>query len=79
MRRSWTSSSASYRAMAVGMSRPDGTEAPEELVSAIAEFRHRPIGEITVDDVEITLLDIDSDYPEPETLARIPIGEAISR
>jgi 2'-5' RNA ligase len=57
----------------------DGTEAPEELVSAIAEFRHWPIGEITVDDVEITLLDLDSDYPEPETLARIPIGEAISR
>ena len=58
---------------------PDGTEVSEELVCAMAAFRHWPIGEITVDNVEITLLDLDSDYPEPETLARIPLGEAISR
>src|ERR687890_242411 len=48
---------------------PDGTEAPEELVSAIERFRRWPIGEITVDNVEITLLDLSSDYTEPETLA----------
>jgi RNA 2',3'-cyclic 3'-phosphodiesterase len=52
---------------------PDGTEAPEELVSAIARYRHWPIGEITVDNAEITLLDLRSDYPEPETLARIAL------
>jgi 2'-5' RNA ligase len=57
---------------------PDDTEAPEELVSAIARYRNWPIGEITVDNVEITLLDLHSDYPEPETLARIALGEAIS-
>ena len=53
---------------------PDGTEAPEELVSAIARYRDWPIGEITVDNVEMTLLDLRSDYPEPKTLARIPLG-----
>src|ERR671916_1833289 len=35
---------------------PNGTEAPEELVSAIARYRDWPIGEITVDNVEMTLL-----------------------
>jgi RNA 2',3'-cyclic 3'-phosphodiesterase len=56
---------------------PDGTEASEELVSAMAEFRRWPIGEITVDNVEITLLHLDSDCQEAETLARIALGEAI--
>jgi RNA 2',3'-cyclic 3'-phosphodiesterase len=58
---------------------PDGTEAPEELVSAIARYRDWPIGEITVDNVEMTLLDLRSDYPKPETLARIALGDAIGR
>jgi RNA 2',3'-cyclic 3'-phosphodiesterase len=52
---------------------PDGTEAPDELVSAIARYRHWPIGEITVDNVKVTLLDLRSDYPVPETLARMPL------
>jgi 2'-5' RNA ligase len=52
---------------------PDGTEAPEELVSTIARYRDWPIGEITVDNVEMTLLDLRSDYPEPEVLARLPL------
>ena len=56
---------------------PDGTEAPDELVSAIARYRDWPIGEITVDNVEMTLLDLRSDYPKPETLARIALGEGI--
>jgi RNA 2',3'-cyclic 3'-phosphodiesterase len=56
---------------------PDGTDAPEELVSAIARYRDWPIGEITVDNVEMTLLDLGSDYPEPKTLARIPLKEGI--
>jgi RNA 2',3'-cyclic 3'-phosphodiesterase len=53
---------------------PDGTEAPEGLISAIARYRNWPIGEITVDNVEMTLLDLRSDYPEPKTLARMPLG-----
>ena len=57
---------------------PDGTEAPQELISAVARYREWPIGEITVDNVEMTLLDLRSDYPEPETLARMPLGRAIS-
>ena len=57
---------------------PDGPEAPEELVSAIARYRKWPIGEIKVDNVEMTLLDLRSDYPEPKTLARMPLKEAIS-
>jgi len=57
---------------------PDGTEAPEKLVSAVARYRDWPIGEITVDNVEMTLLDLRSDYPKPETLARIALGEGIS-
>jgi RNA 2',3'-cyclic 3'-phosphodiesterase len=56
---------------------PDGTEAPEELISAIARYRDWPIGEIAVDNVEMTLLDLRSDYPEPKPLARMPLGRAI--
>jgi 2'-5' RNA ligase len=52
---------------------PDGTEAPEELVSTIARYRDWPIGEITVDNVEMTQLDLRSGYPEPEVLARLPL------
>lgn len=55
----------------------DGTNAPEELVSAIARYRDWPVGEIIVDSVELTLLDIHSEYPEPETLARIQLGGGI--
>ncbi|MGH3149071.1 MAG: 2'-5' RNA ligase family protein [Rubrobacter sp.] len=53
---------------------PDGTQTPEELISTIARYRDWPIGEITVENVEMTLLDLRSEYPEPETLARIPLG-----
>jgi RNA 2',3'-cyclic 3'-phosphodiesterase len=53
---------------------PDGTEAPEELISAIARYRDWPVGEMMVESVEMTLLDLRSDYPEPLTLARIPLG-----
>jgi 2'-5' RNA ligase len=51
----------------------DGTEAPEELISAIARYRNWFIGEIMVENVEMTLLDLRSEYPEPETMARIPL------
>ena len=53
---------------------PDGTEAPEGLVSAIARYRDWPVGELTVDDVEMTLLDLRSEYPESKLLARMPLG-----
>ena len=53
---------------------PDGTEAPEELISAIARYRDWPVGEMMVENVEMTLLDLRMDYPEPRTLARIPLG-----
>ena len=54
---------------------PDGTDAPQELISAITRYRDWPIGEITVDNVEMTLLDLRSKYPESELLARIPLGK----
>ena len=57
---------------------PDGTDAPEELISAIARYRNWSIGEIMVENVEMTLLDLRPEYPEPETVARIPLGKAIS-
>jgi hypothetical protein len=31
------------------------------------------MGEILVDNVEMTLLDLRLDYPEPKTLVRIPL------
>jgi len=52
---------------------PDGTPAPEELVSTLARFREWPVGEMTVQSVEMTLLDLRSDYPEPEPLAQIAL------
>ena len=52
---------------------PDGTEAPEELISAIARYRDWPVGEMLVENVEMTLIDLRSDYPKPRTLARIPL------
>ena len=52
---------------------PDDTEAPEELVSVIARYRDWPVGDMMVENVEMTLLDLRSDYPEPRTLARIPL------
>jgi 2'-5' RNA ligase len=52
----------------------DGTPAPDGLISAIERYRDWPVGEILVEDVEMTLLDLGTDYPEPETLARIPLG-----
>ncbi|HEX6709306.1 MAG TPA: 2'-5' RNA ligase family protein [Rubrobacter sp.] len=56
---------------------PDGTEVPEELIAAIARYRDLPVGEMMVENVEITLLDLRTDYPRPRTLARIPLGGSI--
>ena len=57
---------------------PDGADAPEELISAIARYRDWPVGEIVVENVEMTLLDLRAEYPEPETLARMPLRGAVS-
>jgi RNA 2',3'-cyclic 3'-phosphodiesterase len=58
---------------------PDGTDAPEELISTIARYRDWPVGEILVEYVEMTLLDLHLDYPEPETLALIPLNKAFQQ
>jgi 2'-5' RNA ligase len=55
---------------------PDDTPAPDALVSSIQHYRDWPVGEITVEDVEMTVLDLQTDYPKPENLACIPLGGA---
>ncbi len=55
---------------------PDDTDTPDELISAIARYRDWPVCEIMVEDVEMTLLDLRSEYSEPETLAMIPLNKA---
>ncbi len=55
---------------------PDGTDTPDELISAIARYRDWPVCEIMVENVEMTLLDLRSEYSEPETLAVIPLNKA---
>ena len=54
---------------------PDGTPAPEELISTMARYREWPIGELVVDRVRLTLIDLNVEYPEPEKLAEIPLGK----
>jgi RNA 2',3'-cyclic 3'-phosphodiesterase len=58
---------------------PDGASAPEELVLAIARYRDWDVGELAVESVEMTLLDLRLEYPEPETLARMPLGKQVSK
>ncbi len=55
---------------------PDGAPAPEELVNVIARYREWDVGELAVESVEMTVLDLRLDYPEPETLAEIPLKKA---
>jgi RNA 2',3'-cyclic 3'-phosphodiesterase len=50
---------------------PDGTPAPEDLIRAIARYRDWPVGELAVEYVDITVLDLRIEYPEPKVLARI--------
>ena len=52
---------------------PDDSPAPEELVSAISRYRDWPVGELAVERVQMTLLDLRLEYPEPEVLAEIPL------
>jgi hypothetical protein len=48
------------------------------LISAIARYRDWPVGELAVESVEMTLLDLRLDYPEPETLAKMPLKKSWS-
>ena len=52
---------------------PDGTPAPEELIGAIARYRDWPVGELAVEYVDITVLDLRIEYPEPKVLARMKL------
>jgi 2'-5' RNA ligase len=55
---------------------PDGTPAPEELVCTIERYRDWPVGELAVESVRLTLLDLRLDYPVPEVIADIPLKKA---
>jgi 2'-5' RNA ligase len=52
---------------------PDGSPAPEPLVSTIERFRDWPVGEVWVDRVDLTLLDLRGTYPEPQSVAKMPL------
>jgi RNA 2',3'-cyclic 3'-phosphodiesterase len=52
---------------------PDGAPAPDELVSAVVRYRDWPVGELAVEAVHLTLLDLRVDYPEPEVIAEMPL------
>jgi 2'-5' RNA ligase len=56
---------------------PDGTPAPEALISAIARYRDWDVGQLAIESVEMTVLDLRLDYPEPETLAKIPLNKEL--
>jgi 2'-5' RNA ligase len=52
---------------------PDGTPAPEALISAIARYRDWDVGQLSVESVAMTVLDLRLGYPEPEILAKMPL------
>ena len=54
---------------------PGGAPAPGELISGLAGFRKWPVGEVTVNHVDLTLLDLHSEYPKADLLARMPLRE----
>ena len=54
----------------------DGTPPPEELATTIARYRDWEIGTFAVESVEMTVLDLGLDYPEPDTLAEIPLKKS---
>lgn len=53
---------------------PNGSRAPRELIDAVWKYRDWPVGEVSVSGVKLTLLDLRQDYPEPQSLAEIPLG-----
>jgi RNA 2',3'-cyclic 3'-phosphodiesterase len=56
---------------------PDGTPVPEELISVIARYRNWPVGELEVESVEMSLLDLRFDYPEPRMLTEMPLRKLV--
>src|ERR671911_253116 len=56
---------------------PDGSPAPEELISTVARYRDWPVGELAVETVEVTFLDLRLEYPEPKVLAEIPLKSQV--
>ena len=55
---------------------PNGAPAPEGLISAIARYREWDVGRLGIESVEATVLDLRLDYPEPETLAQMPLKKS---
>lgn len=51
----------------------EGTEAPDSLISTIENYRDWPVGKIEAKEIKVSLLDLKSDYPQPEALARIEL------
>jgi hypothetical protein len=51
--------------------------APDGLISTIARYRDGPVGDFAVESVEMTLLDLRLDYPEPEVLAKMPLKKEL--
>jgi 2'-5' RNA ligase len=53
----------------------DGALAPDDFVVAVERYRDWPVGKVSIERVEITLLNLGSSpYPELETFAQIPLG-----
>ena len=53
---------------------PEDRAAPDAFVEAVGRYRDRYVGEIEVNCVELTLLDLKKEYPEPQTVATIWLG-----
>ncbi|WP_273843666.1 2'-5' RNA ligase family protein [Rubrobacter calidifluminis] len=53
---------------------PEGSPVPESLVDAIGGFRDWYVGEVWVDHVELTLLDLRSARPELRSAGRVPLA-----
>ena len=53
---------------------PDDSPAPEPFIQTIERHRDVHVGELRVDRVRLTLLDLGEEYPEPETFAALPLG-----
>lgn len=52
---------------------PEEPPVPDALVETIRDFRDWPVGELRVEAVQMTLLDLRPEYPELETVARLPL------
>jgi 2'-5' RNA ligase len=53
---------------------PDGTLAPDSLVSAISRYRDYPLDTLEVRRAELTLLNVHDEHPEPKTIRELPLS-----